>query len=263
MKSNTENTINEVAKLLLDSQRILFITGAGISADSGLPTYRGVGGLYDGKSTEDGFAIEEALGGTMMQRRPDITWKYLWQIGEACHKAQPNKAHEIIAQIENIKPDTWVSTQNIDGFHRDVETKNLIEIHGNAFSLFCSSCGKSKDYQELTAELKNELVFPPICPECNGVIRPNVVLFGEQLPAKAINQLYSLLDSKIDLVVSIGTSGVFPYIVEPIRIANSRYKLTVEINPAETDISYMFDYRIKLGAAEAMERIWYQIEKIL
>ncbi len=263
MKYKFKSTVDKVANLLLDSKRILFITGAGISADSGLPTYRGVGGLYDGELTEEGFAIEEALSGGMMQRRPDITWKYLWQIGEACHEAYPNKAHEIIAEIQKIKSNTWVLTQNIDGFHYDVGTKNLIEIHGNAFSLFCSNCGKPKKYQELTEEFKKELVFPPRCPECNGVIRPNVVLFGEQLPSKEINQLYRLLDSTIDLIISIGTSGVFPYIVEPVRIANNRYKPSVEINPSKTDISYMFDYRIELGAAEAMNQIWKHLQEFL
>ena len=103
---NTDKIISKTAELIYSSERILFITGAGISADSGLPTYRGVGGLYNDDLTEEGLSIEEALSGSVMLKRPDITWKYLWQIGSACHRAKPNMAHEVIASIQAIKPDT-------------------------------------------------------------------------------------------------------------------------------------------------------------
>ncbi|MCG8610351.1 MAG: NAD-dependent protein deacylase, partial [Pseudomonadales bacterium] len=110
--------INKVSELIAQSQRILFITGAGISAESGLPTYRGVGGLYDRNLTDEGYTIEEALSAQMMASRPDITWKYLWQIGSACRQAKPNRAHEVIAALEKRKPESWVLTQNVDGYHR-------------------------------------------------------------------------------------------------------------------------------------------------
>ena len=86
------------------ARRILFITGAGISADSGLPTYRGFGGLYDGKPTEEGLPIEEVLSGQMLARRPELTWKYLLQIEEGCRSAQPNPAHLALAEIERRRP---------------------------------------------------------------------------------------------------------------------------------------------------------------
>lgn len=95
--------ICEVAKILCDARTVLFVTGAGVSADSGLPTYRGVSGLYDGKETEDGVRIEDALSGPMFARRPDLTWKYLWQIASSCAGAVPNAAHDIIAAIESEK----------------------------------------------------------------------------------------------------------------------------------------------------------------
>ena len=287
---NNEKAIAKTAELIFDSDRILFITGAGISADSGLPTYRGVGGLYNDDLTEEGISIEEALGGDMMLKRPDITWKYLWQIGSACHKAVPNKAHEVISSIQTIKPDTWVLTQNIDGLHGAADNKNLIEIHGNAFLLHCTECGREKDYNELISEFEEsealinissigeklslldkkkikgtscqfeeKISLPPVCSFCGGIIRPNVVLFGEQLPMDAITKFYDLIDNNIDLVISIGTSGVFPYIIEPVRVANNRSKPTVEINPTITDISHLFRYRIEMKAAEAMEKIWKKL----
>ena len=219
-----------------------------------------MGGLYNDKHTEEGISIEEALSGEMMQQRPDITWKYLWEIGAACHKAKPNKAHEVIASIQKLKPDTWVLTQNIDGLHSATTTKNLIEIHGNAFSLHCIKCGKEKEYNELVSDFQHKPQLPPICSSCNGIIRPDVVLFGEILPANAIEKFYSLIDSNVDLVISIGTSGVFPYIVEPVRIANSHHKPTIEINPTDTDISHLFTYCIKMKAAEAMSKIWEKLQ---
>ena len=252
---NTEEALERVSELISSSERILFITGAGISADSGLPTYRGIGGLYNDGLTEEGISIEEALSGSMMRERPDVTWKYLWKIGSACHKAVPSKAHEVISLIQNMKPDTWVLTQNIDGLHIAANTTNMIEIHGNIFSLHCIECGRKKNYDELILEFQDKLVFPPICSLCGGIIRPDVVLFGEQLPSEAMTKFYDIIDNQIDLVISIGTSGLFSYIVEPVNIANNRCKPTVEINPDITDISYLFKYRIEMKAAEAMGKI--------
>lgn len=105
-----EEMIDIAAGLMEEARRILFLTGAGISVDSGLPTYRGVGGLYEGRVTEEGVTIEEALSGMMMARRPEVTWKYLWEVAEGCRGARPNRAHEVIAQIEARKPGTWVIT---------------------------------------------------------------------------------------------------------------------------------------------------------
>ena len=153
-------------------------------------------------------------------------------------------------------------TQNIDGLHSAAKTKNLIEIHGNAFTLHCAKCGREKDYNELISDFQNEISFPPICTFCGGVIRPNVVLFGEQLPSEPISKFYDLIDGEIDLVISIGTSGLFPYIVEPVRVANNRYKPTIEINPAATDISHLFKYCIEMKAAEAMGKIWKKVNDL-
>ena len=259
---NTGNIIEIVAKLIHESEKILFITGAGISADSGLPTYRGIGGLYNDKHTEENISIEDALSGIMMEKRPEITWKYLWQIGSACHKAKPNRAHEVITLIQETKPNTWVLTQNIDGLHNAAKTQNLIEIHGNAFSLHYTKCGKEKKYDQLIAEFQNEINLPPTCSYCNGIIRPDVVLFGEMLPTKALEAYYSAINDNLDLIISIGTSGIFPYIAEPVKIANYHSKPTIEINPTQTDISHLFTYQIEMKAAEAMDKIWNAFKQL-
>ena len=251
---DTDN-IKEVAALLKKSERVLFITGAGISADSGLPTYRGVGGLYDNQLTEEGMPIEDALSGGMFARRPEVTWKYLWQIGSACHRAKPNKAHSVIAAIQGQKPESWVLTQNVDGLHRAAGSENLIEVHGNAFELFCCDCRKEYTADELIQRYSGEPQRHR-CRTCTGVIRPDVVLFGETLPMRAVTFLSSIPDRHFDCVISIGTSGVFQYILEPVLVAKMQGKPTVEINPSTTNVSGVVDHRIPLGAAEAMGRIW-------
>ena len=114
--------IETVAERLLAAEHVLFITGAGISADSGLPTYRGIGGLYNDQHTEEGMPIEVALSAEVMQRTPAITWKYLARIEASCRTARPNAAHEIIARLQQHRRVT-VLTQNIDGFHRQAGSR--------------------------------------------------------------------------------------------------------------------------------------------
>lgn len=252
-----EPPYDEVSALLRDAEWILFITGAGISVDSGLPTYRGVGGLYEGQATEDGVEIEDALSGEMFERRPELTWKYLWQIGEACRGAKPNRAHKVIAELELVKDNVVVMTQNVDGLHRAAGSTNLIEVHGNADRLLCTSCSFRTSAEQLLAGLGDSPPpLPPKCPECDSLIRPDVVLFGEFLSERTQQQLLELTMSKFDLVFSIGTSALFPYITEPVRRANLVGIPTVEVNPVETDISPIVDFRFAGGAAETLGRLW-------
>ncbi|BAL26623.1 NAD-dependent deacylase [Azoarcus sp. KH32C] len=251
---NNAETLDTVAQLIDDSDRILFITGAGISADSGLPTYRGIGGLYHERLTEDGLTIEEALSGEMMYRRPDITWKYIAQIEANCRGAQPNIAHRIIAALEHENPGVWVLTQNVDGLHRDAGSNNLIEIHGTVHRLRCIECHHARTVTDYAG-----LEIPPACPSCGGLIRPDVVLFGEMLPDAGLNRLQALLDDGVDLVVSIGTTSVFPYISGPIWWADQVGVPSVEINPGETEVSRLVTHRIRMKAAEAMPELWRRL----
>lgn len=253
--------ISEIASLILHAEKILFLTGAGISADSGLPTYRGIGGLYEKKLTDEGVEIETALSGDMLYTNPAITWKYLWQIGRACHNALPNAAHYIITSIQDMKPETWVLTQNVDGLHRAAGNKNLVEIHGHAFDFYCTGCGHQMNAESLLTVYEKEPDLPPRCPNCRGLIRPDVVLFGEMLPARAVEKMHWLSHRGNDLVFSIGTSASFPYIIEPVLRAREQGNKTVEINPHSTEISSLHSYTIRLRAAEAMQQIWHDIEQ--
>lgn len=250
-----ERTLDDVARRLSDAERILFVTGAGLSADSGLPTYRGVGGLYEDRDTDDGVPIEVALSGSMFAIRPDLTWRYLWEIGASCAGAEPNDAHGFIARLTRERPESWVLTQNVDGLHRRADTRNLVELHGHAFDLLCSRCGREQD----TAGLINGYSgappdLPPRC-ECGGVVRPDVVLFEEALPAKAVEALDRLESMRFDVVLAVGTSAMFGYVVRPITRASAAGVPTVEINPGTTDLTNFVRFRLPVPASEAARRL--------
>ena len=249
--SSHEDRIQEIARLIQQSERILFVTGAGLSADSGLPTYRGIGGLYNDQHTAEGIPIEAALSGDMLQQRPDITWKYLLQVESACRGAGHNLAHRIIAEIEKIKPHSWVLTQNIDCFHRHAGSHQLIEIHGRVDQLFCTACHYREDVRDYS-----HLTPLPTCPRCHGIIRPNVVLFGEMLPEDAVLTLHREMQRGFDLVFSIGTTSVFPYIAQPVFEARRWGGKAIEINPGTTEVTPFVHYKLPLRAVEAMSRIW-------
>ncbi len=244
-----------VAKLFDQSQRILFITGAGVSVDSGLPTYRGIGGLYEENSTEHGLTIEQALSIDVFAAHPEITWHYLWQLGEVSRHAKPNIAHLVMAAITANKPGSWVMTQNVDGLHVVAKTTNLVEMHGNARELYCVDCLKPASVEICIDNYGAKPELPPRCEYCDGIVRPNVILFGENLPQPAMDFLHHFDRMQFDLVVSVGTSSSFPYIAAPIALAYQNQVPSVEINPSMTVVSDSVDYAIRLGAAEAFDRI--------
>ncbi len=252
--TDAAEALDAVACLLAEAQSILFITGAGISVDSGLPTYRGIGGLYHQRLTDEGLSIEEALSGHMMAQRPDITWKYIAEIEAGCRDAQPNAAHRVIAALERDKPAVWTLTQNVDGLHRLAGSSKLIEIHGTVHRLLCTECSHQRTVTDFAG-----LTLPPSCPACGGLLRPAIVLFGEALPTQALNRLEEVLLAGVDAVVSIGTSSVFPYISGPVRWARQVGIPTVEIDPGTTEISPFVDHRLPLGAAAAMSELWRRL----
>lgn len=250
-----EASLQAVADHIREADAILFITGAGISVDSGLPTYRGVAGLYEGQATAEGIPIEEVLSKTMFAQDPALTMKYLWQIGEACRGAKPNRGHEVIAEMEREKENVWVMTQNVDGLHRAAGSGNLIEVHGNAEKLLCTACSFSclvEDY----VEDADALSLPLHCPRCEGIIRPDVVLFEEMLSENTMQQMLNLGAIRFDLICWVGTSAPFFYIIEPLARAKRIGAMTVEINPSMTHLSPQMDHKFSAGAAETLEELW-------
>lgn len=223
--------LEETVMALHSATRVLFITGAGVSAESGLPTYRGISGLYSHKKTDEGISIEEALSGALFRTHPHITWKYIHQIEKACRGAHENSAHEAIKSLETDK-EVWVLTQNVDGLHERAGSQHVIPIHGSLHSLRCTICPHHFKVTNYTG-----LDSVPHCKHCDSLLRPNVVLFGEMLPEAPLRALEKQLAIGFDMIFSVGTTSVFPYIAEPMRRAHHAGIPTVEINPEETEAS--------------------------
>jgi NAD-dependent deacetylase len=246
--------IDRVAEILKRSRSVLFITGVGLSADSGLPTYRGIGGLYNAEHPVEGIPIEEILSGPMLRHRPELTWKYLAAIEEAARGTTFNRGHAVIAEMERHYPRVWTLTQNIDGFHHQAGSKNVLEIHGRMQRLKCTVCPYRREVNDYRG-----LELPPRCPICGRIVRPEVVLFGEMLPTATLERLYEELDTGFDAVFSIGTTSVFPYIAGPVEMARRRGWATVEINPGESRVSHLVDVKLPLGAAAALDAVWAKV----
>jgi NAD-dependent deacetylase len=212
----------------LRPRRVVFFTGAGISADSGIPTFRGPGGLWRN------FRPEELATPDAFARDPRLVWEwYEWRRG-LIRAARPNAAHDAIARVR----DAVVVTQNVDGLHARAGATKVIELHGNIFRLRCTREGTAHMRPDALAEL------PPRC-ECGALLRPDVVWFGEPLSEDDIAASVSAI-RKADLLFIIGTSGV---VYPAAGLANLCKGLTIEINPDPSGLAC--DYGV-FGRAAAV-----------
>jgi len=246
-----EADVRAVARLLSRAASVLLITGAGVSAESGLPTYRGINGLYGRDLTDEGMPIETALSGSTFLTRPELTWRYLSQIERACRDAAPSQAHRWMAALEQRIPRTWVFTQNVDGLHYAAGSRNVIEIHGNIHRARCVTCG----HREVVAAAPGPRHWDAPCARCGRPLRPDVVLFDEPLPKDAVATFEREWQRGFDLVMVIGTTAAFPYIAGPIVKAARAGVPTVEINPETTDLSHFVTYRLGAKAGVTLQAI--------
>lgn len=224
------------------------ITGAGISAESGIQTYRGQGGLYD--DPEEGDRTVEALTGTTLSIDPDRTWRAVAKLARQARGARPNPGHLAIAALEERVERFVLLTQNVDGLHAEAGSRNVIDIHGDIFATVCMDCGARGS---LTREDYAVIDATPPCPGCRGRQRPDVVLFGEMLPVDKLARLQREFEHDVpDIVLSVGTSSLFPYIQMPVLIARRAGKVTVEVNPERTDLSDFVDFALRGRAGEIL-----------
>ncbi|ADD08014.1 NAD-dependent deacylase [Candidatus Aciduliprofundum boonei] len=232
---------SKVIKVLLSAKRIVALTGAGISAESGIPTFRGTGGLWEGYPVEKVATIEG------FERDPALVWKFYDERRRNIAKARPNRAHEVLALFENLY-DFWVITQNIDGLHSRAGSKNVVELHGNIWRVKCTECGiRYYNYEVPLREI------PPKCKRCGGLLRPDVVWFGE--PVYDVDKAYELTES-CDVMLVIGTSAqVYPAAYLP-RLAWSKGAKIIEINPQETPISRYANFVIREKATKALDELY-------
>ncbi len=227
-----EDRASEFLEILKKSRKSYVITGAGVSVPSGIPDFRGPKGLYK-FFPPDIFDMESFLSNP--KRYYDFSRERL----SAIKKAKPNVAHEVLAELERRGLIQAVVTQNIDGLHLKAGSKNVIEIHGNLREYTCLSCGKVYTAEEVEDLMKGDPV--PRCRDCGGLIKPNVVFFGEPLPEREIMEAFKIAEES-DLAIAIGTSlVVYPAALIPRRTVETGGKLVI-INRGETgldDLAYV------------------------
>lgn len=219
-----EQKINQAAKLLNESTKTLVITGAGISKASGLPTYRGIGGLYTGCHL---LPPELVMSKFCFNILPILTWNKFYYALKRGKNIKPNSAHDALVTMNALSCVT-ILTQNVDGLHQEAGSDDVIEIHGSARSFSCvNGCfAHEKKY--------NPTGFVPKCKYCGGLVRPDVILFGEDLPSKALKKLELTLMEKFDLVITVGTTMNFGYIQQAALYTSAPI---IDINPTPSKFS--------------------------
>ncbi len=224
-------------------QNILFFTGAGMSAESGIPTYRGSGGVWHEYNWEE-YACQAAF-----NRSPEKVLNFHELRRTSVLGCKPHQGHFIIAKMEEQHPGVTIVTQNIDGMHQRAGNHNVIELHGSLWRVRCPAHGISEDMGEKYTTRK--------CPECDSWIRPDITWFSDMLNEEVINNAVSAIE-QCDLFISIGTSGVvWPAAGFP-QIAKEKNAFCIEINPEASDFSGMYDINIREPAGKALPMLFKQ-----
>ena len=227
---------------LKNSESIVFFTGAGISAESGIATFRGKEGLWNK------FKPEELANFDAFMRNPELVWEWYNYRRRIVHEAKPNAAHLTIAEMQNHFKDVTVVTQNVDNLHRRAGSKKIFELHGNIEKNYCINC--KKDFNE-------ELDFSSGVPKCDcgGLIRPGVVWFGEFLPEdQYLGGEKAAMNAEVFFVV--GTSAVVYPAAGLVYTAKASGATIVEINIEETEISSSVNYSYFGKAGEILPKIF-------
>lgn len=222
---------------LAAAQAVVVLTGAGISADSGVPTFRGTDGLWRNFRAED-LATPEAFA-----RDPTLVWEWYGWRRELIATKQPNAAHYTVAELERRCPRFWLITQNVDGLHRAAGSRQLSEIHGNIWMVRCTGCRQVMENRDLPIRML------PMCPECHGLLRPHIVWFGESLAEEDLRRSYAALRS-CDLCLIIGTSGVVYPAAGFASLAKEAGAFVAEINLDETPHTSLVDLSLRGRAKE-------------
>jgi len=218
---------------------VAVLTGAGISAESGIPTFRGPGGLWRNHRPED-LATPGAF-----SRDPRLVWEwYDWRRGLIA-KAEPNPGHAALATMANRARDFTLITQNVDGLHDRAGNRDTLKVHGDIWKLRCSVCGS--EHQDLRPSIPD---LPPRC-QCGGLERPGVVWFGEPLPRDVWLRAEEAA-RRAEVFLVIGTAAVVYPAAGLVGLAKSSGAKVVEVNIAETPVSSMVDASLRGSAAEVL-----------
>lgn len=246
MKSELDDSLREAADRLAPASRVTVLTGAGVSAASGVPTFRGADGLWSN------FRVEELATPEAFARDPRLVWEWYEWRRLLLAKCRPNRAHEVLAEWSRRYPRFTLVTQNVDGLHERAGTANLVRFHGSLWELACwNRCRESPPrWRDETVPFPD---LPPRCPHCGGLARPGVVWFGEPIEAEVLAASLDALDC--DVCVVAGTSAVVYPAAGLADEAARRGAFTIEINPEATEATSRFDLALQGLAEEVLDRL--------
>jgi NAD-dependent deacetylase len=239
--------IEDTARALMSSSYGTAISGAGMSAESGVPTFRGPDGLWTKYGEPDDLGYEK------FEQDPKLWWEtrlsstYMPEMKKALDGAKPNDGHLALAKLEEMGHINCVITQNVDGLHSEAGTENIVEIHGNNRLLRCIQCENRYTPENIPME-----VLPPICPDCNGLIKIDTVMFGEPIPRSVLLKCQNE-SSQTDCMLILGTSGVvYPAAALPSIAKSSNGATLIEINPEPSALSPICDIVIQAPTGVAL-----------
>jgi NAD-dependent deacetylase len=234
--------LERAREVLARAQSVAVLTGAGISAESGIPTFRGAGGLWKNFRAED-LATPGAFA-----RDPLLVWEWYQWRRELIAKAAPNPAHAALVKLEAAKPQFALITQNVDGLHDLAGSRRVLKLHGDIWHLRCTVCGVGWTDRRVPFP-----ILPPSC-VCGGLARPGVVWFGESLP-EGILQEGQRSAAAAEVFLVIGTSAVVYPAASLIPYAKQSGATVIEINVEETEFSQMVDYSFHKAAGELLPEL--------
>ncbi|MEN6437965.1 MAG: NAD-dependent deacylase [Syntrophobacter sp.] len=241
-EKDTRGSIRELKEKLWQARKVTVLTGAGISAESGVPTFRGEGGLWKQYRAMD-LATPEAFA-----RDSRLVWEFYNWRRELLAPLSPNAGHHALAEIERRVPQFTLITQNIDGLHQKAGSGKVLELHGNIWWVRCTGCEKREE------DLRVPLPPLPTCDSCNSLLRPHVVWFGEMLDPEILNTAYTEI-SNCDLMLVVGTSGT----VQPAASMGVQAKrngaVVAEINLDATQYSEIYNISIAGKSGEILPQL--------
>lgn len=242
--------LSELRERLRDARRVFVLTGAGVSAESGVPTFRGGGNSAVWK----GMPFDVISSAGMLARGLHTVWEWFDYRRQLLGDLQPNPAHRVLAGWQDKFEHFRLATQNVDGLHAAAGSRDVLELHGNIWTARCTECGERGSLHERRAEAAGGR--PPICRSCGNEMRPDVVLFGELLPVGVFEQAATDAAS-CELCFVIGTSSlVYPAMRLP-EIAREAGAYTIEINPELTPFSALADMAIQGRAGEVLPQLGF------
>lgn len=249
-RDDLERVIEATARELKRATHAVALVGAGLSAESGIPTFRGDGGLWTklGEPTFDGWELFNEDPAAWWRQAISFKEEYA-DFNRSIDDAKPNPGHYAMADLEGMGHLAHIITQNIDNLHQRAGSRQITEIHGNRYLVRCMSCGSRDRLESVRLDR-----LPPLCPECGGFLKNDTVMFGEPIPEDALRECYRQA-ALCDLFLAVGTSAVvYPAAEFPV-MARRRGVTLIEINPEETPLSGIADIIIRAPAGQSLPAI--------